>query len=107
MIKVVYRRKNHRLTITGHANSGEVGHDLVCASASILAYTLAANVENMTKAKQAGNPIISLSEGNANVYCRSKQGYKSVVTLVYDSVCVGFELLAKNYPDYLSYEIRD
>ena len=107
MIKVVYRRKNHRLTITGHANSGEVGHDLVCASASILAYTLAANVENMTKAKKAGNPIISLSEGNANVYCKAKQGYRNVITLVYDSVCVGFELLAKNYPDYLSYEIRD
>lgn len=107
MIKVVYRRKNHRLTITGHANSGEAGHDLVCASVSILAYTLAANVKNMVNAKQAYNPIISLAEGNANVYCRTKQGYRSVVTLVYDSVCAGFDLLAKNYPDYISYEIRE
>lgn len=107
MIEAVYRRKNHRLTITGHANSGEAGHDLVCASVSILAYTLSANVENMVKAKQARDPIINLAEGSANVYCKSKQGYRSVVTLVYDTVCAGLELLAKHYPDYISYEIRD
>ena len=44
MILVTYYRSYNRLTVEGHAHSGEPGKDLVCASASILAYTLAANV---------------------------------------------------------------
>ena len=35
MITVVYHRDRNRVSVEGHAQSGEVGHDLVCASASI------------------------------------------------------------------------
>ena len=37
MIHATYYRKYNRLTVTGHAGSAEHGHDLVCASASMLA----------------------------------------------------------------------
>ena len=43
MIDVTYDRKRLILKVKGHAHSGEAGHDLVCAAASILVYTLAAN----------------------------------------------------------------
>ena len=52
MITVIYHRDLNRVTVEGHAQSGEVGHDLVCASASILVYTLAAFVENMKSCGQ-------------------------------------------------------
>lgn len=106
MIKVVYHRGLNRVEVQGHAQSGEEGHDLVCASASILIYTLASFVENMKVAKQVYNPKTDLKEGDALISCDPPNRYKGSVTLVFDSICGGFELLAKDYPDNISYEIR-
>lgn len=106
MIQAVYHRKYHRLTVTGHAESAEAGHDLVCASASMLAYTLAANVANMADNGQVREPIIRNEAGDTEISCNPRHNLKSSVTLVFDSVCVGFELLAHDYPEYISYEIR-
>lgn len=106
MIEATYYRKYNRLTVTGHANSAEPGHDLVCASASVLAYTLAANVANMADCRQVRRPIIEINEGNTEISCVPRHNLKASVTLVFDSVCTGFELLAHDYPEYISYEIR-
>ena len=106
MIQAIYYRKFHRLTVTGHAGSAEPGHDLVCASASMLAYTLAANVANMADNEQVRQPIIRNNEGDTEISCNPRHNLKASVTLVFDSVCVGFELLAHDYPEYISYEIR-
>jgi uncharacterized protein YsxB (DUF464 family) len=105
MIHAVYYRKYNRLTVTGHANSAEKGHDLVCASASILAYTLAANVANMADNGQVRQPIIKNNEGDTEISCNPRSSLKNSVTLVFDSICVGFEMLAHDYPEYISYEI--
>ena len=106
MIKVIYHRDLNRVTMEGHANSGEEGHDLVCASASILIYALASFVENMKGAGQAYNPTVELKEGDALISCDAPNKYKGAITLVFDSICGGFELLARDYPDNISYEIR-
>ena len=106
MIQAVYYRKYNRLTVTGHAGSAEPGQDLVCASASILAYTLAANVANMADNGQVREPIIKTNEGNTEISCNPRHNLKASVTLVFDSVCVGFEMLAHDYPEYITYEIR-
>jgi uncharacterized protein YsxB (DUF464 family) len=106
MIKVIYDRDKNRVSIEGHAESGEKGHDLVCASVSILAYTLASFVQNMKEAKQVYNPKTDLREGDALICCEPPSKYKNSVTLVFDSICGGFELLARNYPEYVSFEIR-
>ena len=104
MIKVHYNRKHNSVTVEGHAYSGEAGHDLVCASASILVYTLASFVENMKEAKQVSEPFLVIEEGNAWIECDPRRDIKPPITLVFDSICAGFELLAKNHPDNISYE---
>ena len=106
MIHVTYYRRYNRLTVTGHAGSAEHGHDLVCASASILAYTLAANVANMADNGQVRQPVIKTDEGNAEISCTPRHNLKASVTLVFDSVCVGFEMLAHDHPEHITYEIR-
>ncbi len=106
MIKVVYHKGYNRLTVTGHAYSGEAGHDIVCASASILAYTLAVNVETLVEAENAREPTIRLDEGNAEVSCKAIRRYKDVVKLIFSAICSGFALLANQYPDNISYEAR-
>ena len=106
MIKAVYYRSENKLTVEGHAHSGEHGHDLICASASILTYTLASFVKNSYRARHTKKPILKLEPGDAVVSCKAKPRFKLAITLVFDAICAGFELLAKNYPDNVSYEIR-
>ena len=106
MIEVIYYRKYNRVTVKGHAKSAEAGHDLVCASASMLAYTLAANVASMADNGQVRQPIIKNNEGDTEISCNPRHNLKNTVTLVFDSICLGFELLSHDYPEYISYEIR-
>lgn len=107
MINATYDRKNLKLTVKGHAHSGEPGFDLVCAAASILVYTLAGNVAQIgTNRKQVRRPKIIIQEGNAEISCSPVHGMKNVVTLVFDSICAGFDVLAQKYPDNVHYIIE-
>lgn len=95
------------MTVEGHAQSGEVGHDLVCASASVLVWTLASFVANMKDAGQVSDPFLVVEEGNAWIEIQScDHKYRAAITLVFDSICAGFELLAQSYPENISYKIR-
>ena len=105
MIKVLYHRDLNRVSIEGHAFSGEKGHDLVCASASILAYTIAAFVSNMKDAGQIKYPTIELNEGQALIVCNAPNRYKNSVTLAFDTLCAGFDILAQHYPDNISFKV--
>ena len=105
MITAVYHRKYNRLTVEGHARSAEAGKDLVCASASMLACTLAANVDGLANNGQVKKPVIKLEEGNAEISCVPKTRYGSVITLIFDTICIGFELLQEKYPEYITYKI--
>jgi uncharacterized protein YsxB (DUF464 family) len=106
MIKVIYERNINSVTVEGHANGGAHGHDLVCASASILIYTIAAFANNTKKAKQSHKLQVRLKEGDSLVSVKPKRRYKTAITLVFDSICGGFELLAKTFPENISYEIK-
>ena len=106
MIEVVYDRKKTRLAVRGHANSGEVGHDLVCAGASTLVYTLAGNVAQLsTDRKRIRRPILDINEGNTTIACTPVHGNQAVVTLIFDSICAGFDVLQQKYPDNIHYVV--
>ena len=105
MIRITYHREYGRVTIEGHAYSGDPGHDLVCAGVSTLAYTLAANVGNLEGCDMVYRPTVVLENGKAEITANPKPRHKSTVALIFQSVCVGFEVLAANYPEYVRYEI--
>ena len=106
MIKVVYHRLYNRVNVAGHAGSGPEGHDLVCASASALAQTLAGNVAYMKAQDAVYDEIIKLDEGCAEIQCTPYRRYKDSVAQIFRAICVGFELLATKYPNNISYEVR-
>jgi uncharacterized protein YsxB (DUF464 family) len=106
MIHVTYHRKYNRVTVEGHAGSGPEGHDLVCASVSTLALTLAANVAYMEAQEAVYDVTTKLEEGNAEIQCTAYRRYRDSVEQVYRSICVGFELLATKYPENISYDVR-
>ena len=106
MITVNYYRDHNRVVVEGHAQSGEPGHDLVCAATTILAYTIGSSVENMVAAGHVKEHHMEFSDGYASISCGAPEGLKSTITLMFDTICAGFELLAHDYPDNISYKIE-
>ena len=106
MIQVVYYRTYNRVTVEGHAASGEFGRDLVCASASALALTLADNVQALGSAGHVRAFTTELQPGKAEISCSPVSRWKNIVTVIFDAVCLGFDRLSKLYPDFITYEIR-
>ena len=106
MINVIYYRQYNRVTVEGHAGSGPEGHDLVCASVSALALTLAGNVAYMQAKEAVHGVIMKLEEGSAEIQCTAYRRYKDSVEQIFRAICVGFELLATKYPDNISYDVR-
>ena len=104
MIDITYHRQHHRLTVVGHACSGESGHDLVCASVSALVLTMAANVASLVTQGSARVQTIRVQEGDAEISCVPVARMRAVVTLIYDTVCSGFELLQTLYPENVRYQ---
>lgn len=106
MIEVIYYKEYNRLTVTGHANAAPAGEDIVCAAASILTRTLAANVAHMAKSGAVRDAVTEIGEGAAEISCRPKTNFRALTEMMFQSICVGFELLAEGAPEYISYSVR-
>lgn len=107
MIKVTFRSddeaKSLCLTVQGHAGQADMGHDLVCASASILAYTLAHVVIAMEHhGDLEGDPVIALDRGDTtiSVKCKNNDIYAEAAHAFF-VVQAGYSLLARNFPQFV------
>ena len=94
------------LKVKGHAGAAEAGSDIICASASILAYTLAQNIkyayaQDMLKYR----PTIKLSGGDCNISCRANKDNLNEVLNIYLVIQTGYQLLAHNYPSFVGLEM--
>lgn len=97
---------NISLSIKGHAGAAEVGQDIVCASASILAYTVAQLVKDYSASDMLKKkPTIMLKKGSSTVTCSPKNEYYDEVKHSFYVVLTGLSLLAHNYPQYVVLEM--
>ena len=93
------------MTLKGHAGAAPKGEDLVCASATMLAYTVAQAVkfldeQGMLKKK----PKISLKEGSATIIATpTEDGYPPVLHTFWVAQC-GIHVLQHNYPQNVQLE---
>lgn len=105
MISVTYDRTARRLTAVGHAGKGAPGHDLVCAAVSALVLTLASNVATFATQDSLRRQEMKIKEGEACISCLPVNKMRAVVTLVFDTVCSGFELLETLYPENIKFTV--
>ena len=93
------------MTLKGHAGAAPKGEDLVCASATMLAYTVAQAVkfldeQGMLKKK----PKISIKEGSATIIATpTEDGYAPVLHTFWVAQC-GIHVLQHNYPQNVQLE---
>ena len=88
MISVTYEPGIPRLTLTGHAEHAPRGRDIVCAAASILAYTLTAGGAEAEELRGGG---LRLTGGRRDL----------------ELIAGGYRLLAENYPQNIRFEVNE
>lgn len=92
------------LRMSGHSASAPKGEDLVCAGASTLAMTLAANVSLMDSyGKLERAPKIVLHNGHALVRAKPKEEYRGELLMLYNYIQVGMYQLKHSYPEYIKF----
>ena len=93
---------------TGHAGRNKRGEDLVCASASILTYTLAQTVHSLYEGRfLKRRPKIKLCEGYAKISVKPRRERFAEVYNAFAVIATGFSLLEKSYGGYVSLEATD
>lgn len=105
MITITYHKQYYALTMEGHAYTDEPGKDLVCAAASMLASTLEANVRTLEARGALRECHTELHSGKADIRCTPVSQMRAIVQLVFDTVCIGFSLLARDNPEHVCFEI--
>lgn len=92
----------------GHARTAAAGKDLLCASVSSLALTLAAYVR---KAEEDGlikeEPRIKIKNGLTIVKCRPKDEGFAQVLHAYYVIQIGMSLLGEYQPDHIGVTVFD
>ena len=96
------------LRLSGHAEAGEAGKDIICASASILAYTVAQTLQFMHfKGELKKKPHIKLKEGSTIITAFPMPEAYDEAFHTFFVAQVGYSLLEHNYPDRVSLDITE
>lgn len=91
------------MKVKGHANMAPYGEDLICASASMLVYTVAQAVTFMyEQGHLEEKPKIKIRHGKSSIVTKPKEEYRAAVMHTYWTAQCGAHLLAKNYPEAVS-----
>ncbi len=93
------------MTIKGHAQAAPKGEDLICASATMLAYTVAQAVQFMHEQGQLKKkPKIAIKDGEATIIATPKEeSYAEALHTFWVAQC-GIHVLAHNYPQNVKLE---
>lgn len=107
MIKVHFWQDKEKGTVSmkvkGHAGTAPKGEDLVCASATMLVYTVAQAVQFMhEQGYLQEKPRIKIREGKASVSAVPWPDYYPEVLHTFWVAQCGAHVLAKNYPEAVS-----
>lgn len=102
MIEAVIRTKRGKYVsyeISGHAESGEYGHDVVCSAVSVLTITTANNIYEMAHIK----PVTQMEDGYLYVEIPlsvpEKQGASAQFLL--QAFVNAMKAVEKNYGEYI------
>lgn len=90
------------LSISGHAGAGDIGEDIVCSSASTLAYTLAQTLIVMDSCgKLRKTPRTEIESGKGFIAAKPKAEALKETLHYFCMAYIGYMLLRDNYPQYV------
>lgn len=106
MIKAIFdlnpNTKYIKLTVKGHAKYAEVGKDIVCSAATILADTVAMIVLDLERRDLlVQKPRIKRERGNMIIACKPAEEAFDEAIHTYLVAQTGFKILNYNFKDYV------
>ena len=104
MVTIEFKPNTWELTITGHAGHGKKGKDIVCASVSMLFYTLGEALYDSVEMLEEA-PIFKDEEGEGYLSCIPKKEYEGNIARSYWTILEGFQLLANEYTKNVCFKI--
>lgn len=107
MVKIHFwkdpEKNSIHMKVKGHSGTAPKGQDLVCASATMLVYTVA---QALTFMHEQGylveKPQMKIREGKASVSVIPKEDYYAEVLHTFWVAQCGAHVLAMNYPEAVS-----
>lgn len=105
MIQITFKPNTMELEVSGHADHGKKGEDIVCAAVSSLFYTLGEALYQSTDMLSA-MPIVKTEDGVGYIWSNAKPPYQGNIQRTYWTVLVGLELIAKEYPNNVKFEVK-
>ena len=106
MINITFNPSEYALEVTGHAGQDVKGHDIVCSAMSMLLYTLAQAITESERMLEE-SPTVKMKDGNGYIKCRPKKLYEGNIARSYWTVLCGIELLAAEYPQYITFRVKE
>ena len=93
------------MTLKGHAEAAPKGEDLICASATMLAYTVAQAVQFLhEQGKLKNKPKIRITDGEATIIATpTEEAYAETLHAYWVAQC-GIHVLQHNYPQNVKLE---
>ena len=102
MIKIKFDPEKMELQIEGHANANRKGKDIVCAAVSCLFYTLGESL--FQSEKMLKEPPVFRDDEDEEVKicsCIPKEGYAGNIQMIFWTILIGLEGVAKSYPKFI------
>ncbi len=98
-VKYLYDGSHHILDVSGHAGAGEKGCDIVCAAASMLAWTICERAENVPEfyAKVEQSEVMC----SCTIICSPEEEVRERCREMFDTILTGFQLLEENFGEYV------
>lgn len=103
MININCDIRNRKISVKGHARSGEPGKDLICSAVSILVHTIAHNLRVFEKTGACTDVVVRVDKGDAEFSFTPVDEYVDHVEISLVSVTTGFFLLADDYPEFITF----
>ncbi|MDN6503737.1 MAG: ribosomal-processing cysteine protease Prp [Tetragenococcus halophilus] len=109
MIKGTFKRDDSgRITsyeITGHADAGEYGYDIVCAAVSVLAISTVNGIDSLAGIE----PTVQSEEENGGylyveVPSDNTQEQSNIVQILLENLLLGMQSVQEQYNDYVQLE---
>ena len=104
MINITFNPNTYTIDVTGHAEHGKKGEDIVCSAISTLFYTLAGALYE-SKEMLSEDIIFSDEDGNGHLSCKPKAEYEGNIARTYWTILTGFDLVAKNYKNNVTLNV--
>lgn len=105
MIYIVFNPKDLELNVDGHAHHGKKGEDIVCAAISTLFYTLGEAL-HQSEDMMISPLVFEDNDGKGYIKCFPKEEYTGNIVRTFWTILVGMELVANNYPNNVTFQVR-